>query len=463
MELYHFPNGRAGEYVTAYCTARQIPIFGVRRSNGEYCFYYVDADTCEIYLLRCLECQKRIEESDLAPAYSEWCDELNDYVIFMRNKMTCLAEQYRFCHNTGGFVQVKIPQLAFNPTRIDSVCKVEKEDYDEVVIQQSLSGSVQKFRYSEETRLYSPIRPVYVKTWMMQELEKGTPERDSNPIQNYFCGFCSHYQGGLSYIGVLFKGKPRKVYFHAATCSFHAFSCRFCCGPVTEKQLAAKYSVKHQATGNQVLFAMNASTYLIEQFIFNSSTFGFEQVFYQDLKYNPNFNFTAVLFSTQNGHGQDTIVLCDIEGRIHKILFDESTGTSVELPDNPVKLLNSNVHSDSRSNVEKVASSTQNSYKAPQTLQKSVSQLPAGSMEWLTTNLQNLLSKTYHPNVQPTEPAQQVAETSSKNDQKIVAPSEKSTHVESISLDVPQKEPVPQPKKDTKGKKKASKNKKKKK
>ncbi|CAL2027519.1 unnamed protein product [Caenorhabditis brenneri] len=338
------------EHVVAFCAAKQIPILGVRRYNGVYFFYFFNEESCHLEVLECLECQPIATEKDLVPVNGEWCEELNDYIIYMTNHITLTTQQYIFNHTTCGFVQVNIPGHTFTVSRRDGnnmlpieIVKYPKtEDHDEILIHRHpLTNTVMKQRYSEKHGKHLPIVAIPVKTMMIARLEQQEKPRKVKGAAHYIGGVCPHQRSrnaeGVSYIGVFLKGRPCWFFYDFELGFFVDFQCDFCPGPTSENRLQIFYSIAHK--GQIVLFAFNEISLQYEQYVYNPETTGLEQVDYPELEYNKNFVHNPVLQVVKNEKGEMTTLLSAQNYRFLKSRLVEKEGRFVQLPMVPVKVL----------------------------------------------------------------------------------------------------------------------------
>ncbi|CAO4362826.1 unnamed protein product [Caenorhabditis nigoni] len=157
------------------------------------------------------------------------------------------------------------------------------------------------------------------------------PVRAYAPLPFFITNVCFYKR--INVIGV-HRGNSCYAFYEYSSGKFHWHECK-CQLQTTESNLTPHYAVYSERRKDYVIFVDNLVTDKIEQYIFNTTTGGLEQVDYSELVYDRNLRAQGLTVATlQNGRIVLEVGRC---GGIRKL--SHSYGQWVEIPRIAVKTL----------------------------------------------------------------------------------------------------------------------------
>ncbi|PIC14258.1 hypothetical protein B9Z55_027227 [Caenorhabditis nigoni] len=157
------------------------------------------------------------------------------------------------------------------------------------------------------------------------------PVRAYAPLPFFITNVCFYKR--INVIGV-HRGNSCYAFFEYSSGKFHWHECK-CQLQITESNLTPHYAVYSERRKDHVIFVDNLVTDKIEQYIFNGTTGGLEQVVCSELVYDRNLRAQGLTVATlQNGN---IVLEVGRYGGIRKL--SQSHGQWVEIPRIAVKTL----------------------------------------------------------------------------------------------------------------------------
>uniref|UniRef100_A0A1I7TEU4 Wsv526 n=1 Tax=Caenorhabditis tropicalis TaxID=1561998 RepID=A0A1I7TEU4_9PELO len=300
-----------------FCPVSNLTLFHIENS---FSVFHFDPRSKRPVKHNCIECVPQVKEEELNPLYAVKDTDSDEYVIFMKNKISKKIQQFVLTES-GAFREVDRPDIEFNPMIRSSPFFTIHFGREQVVIQKDeQSKTWKKMRFGMERE---EIGPLPIETLMIQEMRKEESIGGIHgSIPYYQIIFCSHNQKSILKIhsdGVLknFSIDEKSEEF------IEVEDCISCLNQITENDLIPKYTEYHQPTGNIIIHVRNTASRKFEKYIFNAITGGFEEVDYPDVVYDRHHDsFSPVVLTVKSPVYEGNFVIHrNWQGRIIKHLM----------------------------------------------------------------------------------------------------------------------------------------------
>lgn len=370
----HFPRSdRIGPKLPAviqkisirYCLSKEIEVIETidEWKCREFCTY--DHNLKDFRRHKCEICEVEVQECDLSLRQTKWCSHIEDQVLLMYNRVNGRLEQYVFSFETKGFKEVYCSciEVTYRGKNGPEEPVLLTNGSEHVVIKEADPGVV-KLQLVGENHVEIPAVPVQqlsAEEIEMQDAYDSSSESGSesevesesdseseseseheseqisynktfiSTLPMFKVRHCPLSRKDVLYVRSNNLGQYEKYDYHPTYHRFEPFKCSKCKDATSEDHLVPKYAEHCPETNEFVIHTENLFTERMEQYIYDSMTQGFRQVYYPQFLYDPSKDHTSNVFVTVNY--LSTVITRDKDGRFKKEKFCDNLKKFVAIPE----------------------------------------------------------------------------------------------------------------------------------
>ncbi|EFP02857.1 hypothetical protein CRE_28569 [Caenorhabditis remanei] len=150
--------------------------------------------------------------------------------------------------------------------------------------------------------------------------------------------YCSHINLFVVHFG--FHGVILQCAFNEFTREFEAYDCQECPETVKEEHLKPIYVEYCEAISDTIIHMANTMTGFIEQYVYESKTMEFKQVFHPENAFDgAKLSRDTVLYVVPELNGRETKIMRDLEGKVTKHTYIPEDQDHVQLPQRTVRTI----------------------------------------------------------------------------------------------------------------------------